>query len=170
MQVMDENPKPVIEKSFALMACVECGAEAYASCNCNKVYRPKELAAKAIADNPGRSNRAIAQQFGLSEPTVRRARTASPDAVDRRIGLDGKTRRQPVPKIQVQVLDRHETPVVVSERVVSEPARPTINIELLRQAWREVEVQAAAGNRTRFMSALAGLATATSDALKEGAQ
>ena len=66
-------------------------------------------AAAAVAANPEKSNRAIAAETGLSEPTVRRARTASHDAVERtgavgkdlpvaRTGLDGKTRRLPEQK------------------------------------------------------------------------
>ena len=101
---MDENPKTVIEKSFALMACVECGAEAFASCACGKLYKPKEMAARAIADNPDRSDRAIAKELGIGNKTVSRARaTVSPDTVDEpRVGLDGKMRRLPV--------RRHESP------------------------------------------------------------
>jgi hypothetical protein len=161
---------PVIQKTFALLACEACGAEAYASCNCGKLYKPKQLAAKAIADNPGKSNRALAKEHGLSEPTVRRARTASPDAVDRRIGLDGKARKQPAQKIKVQVLDHHETrPIIVSARA-PEPTKPTINIETLRQAWREVETTASNGDHVGFMSALAKLSVEISAALKARAQ
>src|SRR5262245_616797 len=92
------DDKPIIEKTFSLLACTECGSKAFASCNCGKPYAPKsQLAARAIADNPNLSNRAIADAYDLSEPTVRRARTASADAVDQpRTGLDGKTRKLPM--------------------------------------------------------------------------
>jgi hypothetical protein len=88
----------VIKIEVNRMVCTACGAEANASCACGKPYMPaKQRAADAIAANPQKSNRAIADEIGVSEPTVRRARdaTASPDAVDVRVGLDGKTRRMP---------------------------------------------------------------------------
>jgi hypothetical protein len=93
------SPTPAIKLSIQRMVCTSCGAEANASCNCGKPYVPKAVrAAEAIAANPEKSNRAIASETGISEPTIRRARdaTASHDAVDERIGLDGKTRRMPV--------------------------------------------------------------------------
>jgi hypothetical protein len=79
-----------IVKSLARLQCTECGAEANASCNCGKPYLPKEIAKEAIRANPQRSNRAIAEETGVSEPTVRRAR-ASGDAPETVVGLDGKT-------------------------------------------------------------------------------
>jgi DNA-binding transcriptional MocR family regulator len=58
-----------------------------------------ELAAKAVAENPSISARALAAQLGVSEATARRAidATASNDAVETttRIGLDGKERVLP---------------------------------------------------------------------------
>jgi hypothetical protein len=55
-------------------------------------------AAKAVAANPGKSDRAIAAQLGVGATTVRRARraTAPCGAVDKRIGRDAKVRRLPV--------------------------------------------------------------------------
>lgn len=87
----------VIPITVQRIVCSGCGAEANASCNCGKAYIPaKQRAAEAIAANPQKSNRAIADETGVSEPTVRRARTASHDAVEEpRVGLDGKTRRLP---------------------------------------------------------------------------
>lgn len=80
------------------MACTACGSEANASCNCGKPYVPKrQQAREAIEANPRKSNRAIADEIGVGEATVRRARdeTASGDAVERE-GMDGKVRRLPV--------------------------------------------------------------------------
>lgn len=77
--------------------CSACGVDA--GCNCGAPLMSKaQRAAEAIAANPHKSNRAIAEEAGLSEPTVRRARTASCDAVEDepRVGLDGKQRRMPV--------------------------------------------------------------------------
>jgi hypothetical protein len=81
------------------MMCSACGAEANASCDCGKPYVPAKLrAAEAIAANPQKSNRAIADDIGVGEPTVRRARQesgASHDAPERE-GKDGKVYRLPV--------------------------------------------------------------------------
>lgn len=77
--------------------CSACGIDA--GCNCGAPLMSKaQRAAEALAASPQMSNRAIAEETGLSEPTIRRARTASSDAVDKepRIGLDGKQRRMPI--------------------------------------------------------------------------
>jgi hypothetical protein len=80
----------VIRMSIQRMVCTGCGAEANASCNCGVSYMAKSArAAEAIKANPRMSNRAIAEETGISEPTVRRAR-ASYDAPER-TGQDGKS-------------------------------------------------------------------------------
>lgn len=86
-------PKPA-----TAISCSACGTTVDAGCDCGVAYRPAGArATEAIAANPHKSNRAIADEIGVSEPTVRRARTASHDAVDEpRIGLDGKVRRIPI--------------------------------------------------------------------------
>jgi hypothetical protein len=81
------------------MVCTACGAEADASCNCGKPYVPaKERAAKAVAENPQKSDRAIAAEIGVSHPTVAKARKESTGndlpVGEPRIGLDGKARKQ----------------------------------------------------------------------------
>lgn len=79
-----------IRRAIVRLECSACGAEANASCDCAKPYVPAStLAAKAIAANPEKSNRALADEIGVSEPTVRRAR-ASHDAPDEVVGRDGK--------------------------------------------------------------------------------
>jgi hypothetical protein len=80
------------------MVCTACGSEANASCNCGKPYVPKKQRAReAIEANPQKSNRAIAEETGVAEATVRRAREgASHDAPDEREGRDGKIYRLPV--------------------------------------------------------------------------
>ena len=70
--------KPTIEKTYALLACTECGAEVSGSCNCHKAYKPVDLAAKAIAANPSKSNRAIADEIGVGHATVDRAESQLP--------------------------------------------------------------------------------------------
>lgn len=72
-----------------LLRCSNCGAGSLCACGCGvpyvgehrtwaapiaKVATALERATAAITANPGRSNRAIAAEIGLSEPTVRRAR------------------------------------------------------------------------------------------------
>lgn len=82
------------------LACTGCGAFAQAACNCGVEYVPTGLrAAAAVAANPGKSDRAIADEIGVSNQTVKRARaksTVTNVTVDgKRTGKDGKTRRNP---------------------------------------------------------------------------
>ena len=92
-------PRPAFQVSVVRLACTACGAEANASCNCGKPYVPKlQRAADAVAEHPEKSNRAIAEEIGVDEKTVRQARASTADysAVDEpRTGRDGKTRRLP---------------------------------------------------------------------------
>lgn len=82
------KPKP----SLAMLECSNCGATTNAACNCGVAYVPaSQRAAEAITADPTKSNRAIADQIGVSEPTVRRARGASGDAPATVIGKDGKS-------------------------------------------------------------------------------
>jgi hypothetical protein len=81
--------------------CSKCGVPA--GCNCGVKVIPTAptlaRATEAIKRNPNKSNRAIAEEIGVSEPTVRRARKAtasSDDAVaKKRVGRDGKARKLP---------------------------------------------------------------------------
>ena len=80
------------------MRCSSCGATAEATCHCGVAYIPAgEYAAKAVAANPGKSDRAIAAAIGVGSNTVRRARkaTAPNGAVAKRLGKDGKARKLP---------------------------------------------------------------------------
>jgi hypothetical protein len=93
------------------LSCTKCGAAAEATCDCGSPYVPaRERAAKAVAENPQKSNRAIADEVGVSYETVRRARetTDTPVSVDERIGLDGKVRRLPVRDYEPDVEDEVE--------------------------------------------------------------
>jgi hypothetical protein len=93
---------PSVAQAPRLLKCSSCGIEVDAGCNCGAPYVPAgERAVAAIAANPEKSTRAIADATGLSEPTVRRARksTASCDAVEKRIGKDGRVRRLPTKKV-----------------------------------------------------------------------
>lgn len=79
--------------------CSACGIDA--ACNCGAPLMSKaQRAAEAIAATPHKSDRAIAEELGIGNATVSRARrdaTVSDDTVDGepRVGLDGKTRRMP---------------------------------------------------------------------------
>jgi DNA-binding MarR family transcriptional regulator len=90
--------QPQKKPSIAQLQCSGCGATTNAACNCGAPYVPAGTrAAEAIAKNPEKSSRKIAEEIGVSEPTVRRARksTASCDAVEKRVGRDGKSRKLP---------------------------------------------------------------------------
>jgi hypothetical protein len=82
--------------SIQRLVCTDCGAEANAACNCGVDYIAKSVRArKAIEDNPEKSDRAIADDIGVSPMTVNRARATVPDVTVERTGRDGKTRRMP---------------------------------------------------------------------------
>lgn len=84
--------------TIAQYICSSCGADRFCQCNAPAVSK-SERAKAAILANPEKSDRAIADEIGVSDRTVNRAResTATHDAVDvPRTGLDGKVRRMPV--------------------------------------------------------------------------
>jgi hypothetical protein len=77
--------------SISRLICTGCGAETNATCNCGMEYRPKsERAREAVEANPEKSNRAIAEEIGVDEKTVRKARAdqSAPESVT---GKDGKS-------------------------------------------------------------------------------
>ena len=65
-----------------------------------------DAAAKAIAENPELSDRAIAEMTGIGHATVsrRRAATVSPETVEPRIGRDGKRRKMPAKREPSEIL------------------------------------------------------------------
>ncbi len=84
---------PVERKTVVALVCSKCGAAGEGSCACNEPYLPTpgERAAEAVAEEPSRSDRAIAQEIGVAPNTVRRARRVAPHgATETRIGTDGK--------------------------------------------------------------------------------
>jgi hypothetical protein len=92
------NILPLPRPSAAKLACSACGAETDAACDCRVEYKPAATrAADAIAANPGKSDRAIADDIGVGKDTVRRARKqlAHDAPVEKRIGKDGRTRKLP---------------------------------------------------------------------------
>jgi len=83
------------------LVCSACGAPGEGSCHCGAPYvTPGERAEAAVKANPEKSDRAIADEIGVSDKTVAKARrsTADNSAVEKRIGKDGKKRRQPKPR------------------------------------------------------------------------
>ena len=88
----------IVQQVSRAMECLACGAQGVAACDCGVPYLPASMrAAKAVAANPEKSNRAIAAEIGVAEGTVRTARksTAQDYAVDTRVGIDGKVRQMP---------------------------------------------------------------------------
>ncbi|MCE5292962.1 MAG: winged helix-turn-helix domain-containing protein [Nocardiaceae bacterium] len=107
--------------------CSACGAAGAASCDCGAplVVPALERAKTALLANPQLSNRAVAAKSGISEPTVRRARaTASDDAVEKRVGLDGKARRLPQPAVP-----EPKTPAI------KPTTSPAMQEKLARHGW-----------------------------------
>src|SRR5262249_2521660 len=100
-QAMSAPSLQIIQQVSRAMQCSSCGAEGIAACDCGAPYLPASArAAKAVAANPEKSDRALAAEIGVGSNTVRRARQSTAPSgavapVDSRIGLDGKTRRMP---------------------------------------------------------------------------
>jgi hypothetical protein len=71
------------------------------ACQCG--VPPITRAAYALRQHPEKSNRLIADEQLVSEYTVRQARklTAMENAVNKRVGRDGKARRPPEPAIDM---------------------------------------------------------------------
>jgi transposase-like protein len=93
--------------------CSKCGAERGCDCNAPAIKK----AAAALAANPQKSDRAIAAEIGISQPTVSKARKQSGDnqlSPDTHVGRDGKsysaktkrTRSSPAPKSQQNSLTK----------------------------------------------------------------
>jgi hypothetical protein len=135
---MIDKPIPEIRISAIQLQCTLCGAETHASCSCNAIYRPKaQRAAEAVAEHPEKSNRAIADNIGVDEKTVRQARASTADhsAVDEpRVGLDGKTRKLPsyTPDPPPQIRDS----LIEQALDVVRQMTPAERVEFIRQVGR----------------------------------
>ena len=95
----------IVQQVNRAMECSSCGAAGIAACDCGAPYMPAaERAAKAIAANPDKSVREIADEIGVGKSTISRIRQATvPDGtVTTRTGKDGVTRvlpkRKPKPE------------------------------------------------------------------------
>jgi hypothetical protein len=87
-----------LPRALPKIECSSCGATADAACDCGAPYvSAGAKAAKAVAANPEKSNRAIAAEIGVGLGTVNRARklTEPNGSVEKRVGLDGKARKHP---------------------------------------------------------------------------
>jgi len=84
----------IVQQVNRAMECSTCGAAGIAACDCGAPYMPASAAAaKALAANPGKSNRAIAGEVGVDEGTVRKIRKSSAEySAVARVGRDGKVR------------------------------------------------------------------------------
>jgi hypothetical protein len=90
-------------------------------------------AAEAIRANPEKSNRAIADETGLSEPTVRRAR-ASDDAPATVTGRDGKSypATKPPPDLAAEA-NKHLARIVPLLRQMDQRQRLNFRTAALQQ-------------------------------------
>jgi hypothetical protein len=130
--------RPAFKISVTQLQCTMCGAETHAACSCGAIYRPKaQQAAEAVAAHPEKSNRAIAEEIGADEKTVRQARdsTADQSAVEgSRIGLDGKKRKLPsyIPEPPPQIRDWLIEQALDAVRQMT----PAERVEFIRQVGR----------------------------------
>ena len=78
--------------------CSDCGAKGEAGCDCGAGYISASAhAAKAIAKDPLRSDRSIAEEIGVDHKTVGKARTTGDfSPVGSRTGKDGIARKMPI--------------------------------------------------------------------------
>ena len=96
-----------IEKIEANVACSKCGALGHVGCDCGPKYlKPISAATAGVIADPQMSNRALAAKIGVGHVTIKRARdklTVSSGTVEtKRIGLDGKARKAPKPRVKPQ--------------------------------------------------------------------
>jgi len=81
------------------LVCSACGAAGEGSCGCGVAYvSPGARAEEAVKANPEKSDRAIADDIGVSHQTVMRERkkaTGPHGPVEKRVGKDGKSRKPP---------------------------------------------------------------------------
>jgi hypothetical protein len=126
--------------STTRLECSECGAMADAACSCGAPYLPAGArAAQAVADNPGKSDRAIAADLGVGKDTIRRARksTGANAPVAKRVGKDGKARRLPKKSNGVESPDETTTVTEASSTEISPEVSAAVRIasRRLRRTW-----------------------------------
>jgi hypothetical protein len=107
-------PQSVPLQERDIIRCPRCGATTTAPCACGvrfHVLKASEAAKLGLQETPNLSDVAIAQRLNIGKDTVRRARAqlAQDAQVETRLGLDGKVRRVPEPRICIKL-----TPVDIS--------------------------------------------------------
>jgi hypothetical protein len=99
------RPTAAIVETVARYECPKCGN----NCSCGVPYVAKMVrATEAVKANREKSDRAIAKDIGVSQPTVSKARkeveaTDKQFSVEARTGLDGKIRKLPERKADEEV-------------------------------------------------------------------
>lgn len=118
-----------------MLECKSCGTTVKAGCTCGVAYVPVAWrAAKAVAADPTKSDRAIAAEIGVNRRTVVKARaqlvhsapvekrtgkaTVSRDTVEKRTGRDGKSRKVPAAKPN-NIVPFEQRPAAISAAMLS---------------------------------------------------
>jgi hypothetical protein len=126
------------------LQCSSCGADATASCDCGVAYVPAgKRAEEAVAANPEKSDRAIAEEIGVSQPTVSRARKRSVDtdvSTEKRTGKDGKKYKVSKPKTKPQPKAQEQQKPDAPALSLSMSAQQKLDIAI-REATRKLELE-----------------------------
>jgi hypothetical protein len=124
-----KSKKPITIK----LECSACGAAGTASCNCGVAYETAgSRAAKALAADPARSDRAIAKEIGIDHKTVAKARGDN-SPPEKRVGQDSKS--YPA-KPKRQAVDPRTVSLMHKSTKAFQMAPPF-------EAWDEIVVDAA---------------------------
>jgi DNA-binding transcriptional MocR family regulator len=151
------------------LECSKCGATVEAACNCGAAYVPAGArAAQAVAENPEKSDRAIAAELGVGSNTVRRARkpTAPDGAVEKRVGRDGKARRPPQQSCRRTPRQKDKAPAPNYTMAKAQVAFSNCVVDILEQlgsprrecefiAWAHTNLTDIAAKRGNAIQALA---------------
>ena len=126
---IDQGGEQAAASHAPRLECSGCGAEVDAACMCGVAYVPAGArAAAAIAENPEKSDRVIADEIGVSDRTVNRARrTATGVAVGKRIGKDGRVRGLPSRLTNSAPATGQIIPLDTGKVAPPYPSPPTLN-------------------------------------------
>jgi hypothetical protein len=97
-KIVRDARKALATRKPGKLRCVACGHTQEAGCLCDAVYvalRPGELAKRAIAETPEKSNRRIARELKIDESTVREARWTAQHHADREAERNAKRAGNP---------------------------------------------------------------------------
>jgi DNA-binding transcriptional MocR family regulator len=155
-------------------SCQNCGALRTISgepCCSRPNYIPAgKAAAKALAENPNLSDRAIADKIGVSHTTIQNARKATGKKlpVEKRTGLDGKARKMPKPKTKAKA----KPAKAPSAREIEQEAINAWGVRLLKfaqsycseiRAWRKQNPRLCREGRESLLSNLHTVANELSE-------